>query len=53
MNVLHAEERPAKNVYFWILHKIMEIILFSADIHQCIIALSIVHVQVALLISFI
>ena len=34
--------------FIWILHKIMEIICFSSNVHQCIIADSVVHVQLSI-----
>ena len=37
--------RKGEELLFWILHKIMEIICFSANVLQCNIAYSIVYVQ--------
>ena len=37
--------RKSEKLLFWILHKIMEIICFSANVRQCNIASSVVHVQ--------
>ena len=37
--------RKGEELLFWILHKIMEIICFSANVLQCNIANSIVYVQ--------
>ena len=41
-------QRKGEELLFWILHKIMEIICFSANVRQCKIAFSVVHVQVYL-----
>ena len=40
--------RKGEELLFWILDKIMEIVCFSANVRQCNITFSVVHVQLCI-----
>ena len=42
---IYSRQRKGEEILFWILHKIMEINCFSADIDQCNIADSVVRAE--------
>ena len=43
---IYSEAEERQRTLIWILHKILEIIVFSANVHHCNIAVSVVHEQV-------
>ena len=49
----YSRLREDAELLFWILHKIMEILCFSAKVYQCNIAFSAVYVQVCSICVFV